>query len=328
MINEGYHVRFGCAEGSDLIVPALAKAGFEITALGAPLDPNEILGAVVEPVDLLVVDHYGIDADYERVIKPFADTILVIDDLADRVHVCDILIDQTFGRRAVDYKGLVPECATVLAGAQYALLRSEFAATRESSLARRATARIVERIFISMGLTDLGGITIEVLDAVLAADTGATIDVVLGPNAMSLEAVRERAARRGGITVHVETTDICALMAVADLAVGAAGTTAWERCCLGLPTVTLALADNQRDTCRYLAEAGALFPAGTIEEIATGISQLAASYDDLQSMSAAAAAVTDGQGTARLISILRALSDSTNFMESLAHRSSGAGPCS
>lgn len=300
MVGAGYDVRFACVEGSAATVPALARSGFEVLELSNPLDPSELLGRC-GAVDIAIFDHYDIGAFYERALRPIAKTVMVIDDLADRIHDCDILVDQTFGRAASDYATLVPTGAKILAGAKYALLRPEFAAVHEWAVARRAASHGIGRILISMGLTDLGGITVRVLDAVLAASTGAAIDVVLGAHATSLDAVRLRAAQRNNVTVHVDTADMCGLMLAADLAIGAAGTTTWERCCLGLPTVTLTLAENQRDVSCFLGASGALSPAGALESVTACVTQLANSHEDWKSMALAAASVTDGQGVRRLL---------------------------
>jgi len=306
MAAEGYAVRFACAAGSVEAVPALARSRFETITLVNPLDPAELLGHLAEDVQVAVIDHYGIDAAYERALRARVETVVVIDDLADRPHDCNILVDQNFGREAVDYAGLVPEDAAVLAGAQYAMLRPEFAHARKNALARRAATGKVGRILVSMGMTDIGGITAQVLDAVLSAGTGAAVDVVLGSGAPSLDAVRAMAERRGDVAVHVDTADMSALMATADLAVGAAGSTSWERCCLGLPTVALVLADNQRRLSRALADAGVMIAAGSVEEITAGVARLGAAAPARQVMSGAAAGVTDGEGVARVVRALGA----------------------
>ena len=300
-----WRVLFACVEGTTRVVSALARSGFDVIELADPLNSSELAGKLDGHFDAMVFDQYDIDASYERALRPFADILVVIDDLADRQHDCDLLIDQTFGRSAADYIELVPAGSTILAGAQYALLRPEFAAAREASLVRRANAKGVKRILISMGLTDIGGITQKVLQAALKADTGASIDVVLGSDAQSLSAVRELASRRGDIAVYIDTPDICSLMVEADLAIGAAGTTTWERCCLGLPTITLVLAENQGGVSRFLGEVGALSIVEQSSDIPTALERLCGSRDSRHAISVAACAVTDGRGVRRLSDVVR-----------------------
>jgi spore coat polysaccharide biosynthesis predicted glycosyltransferase SpsG len=154
---------------------------------------------------------------------------------------------------------------------------------------------------ISMGLTDVGAITIDVLDAVLAADTGAAIDVVMGSIAPSLEPVLDRARRHPEVSVHVDTTRMCDLIAAADIGVGAGGTTIWERCCLGLPTVSMVLAENQRRLSEALSAAGAIMLADSHQAVGDAVRTLVRSPATLRDLSSAAAAVTDGTGSARII---------------------------
>ena len=254
--------------------------------------------------DLLVVDHYSLDARFEGTCRGWADRIVVVDDLADRPHDCDLLIDSTFGRAAADYAGLVPVSTPVLAGADYALLRPEFAARRQESLARRAALVKVERVLVSLGLTDLGAITARVVRLLLDSAPALSIDVVLGPAVPSRATLEEFAAHSPRLCLHVDPPDMAALMAKADVAIGAGGTTSWERCCLGLPTVLLVLADNQKMIAYELARAGAAVRVEQCGEpdpsaIAEALVALAADPDRLREMSRRAAAICDGKGAER-----------------------------
>src|SRR5690606_13678349 len=89
------------------------------------------------PPAWLVVDHYAIDARWHRHLRPACIHLLAIDDLADRNHDSDLLLDQNLGRGPVDYQGLVPSRCTLLTGPKYALLRPQFRARRSFSLQRR-----------------------------------------------------------------------------------------------------------------------------------------------------------------------------------------------
>jgi UDP-2,4-diacetamido-2,4,6-trideoxy-beta-L-altropyranose hydrolase len=234
-----------------------------------------------------------------------AQQILAIDDLADRPHDCDILLDQNLGRNALDYENLVPASATVLAGTYFALLRPEFAATRPAALARRQPGIPARRVLVTFGFTDLGGITARVVRAALAARTGATIDVVVDERAESLPYLRSTESAGGDIALHITPSNMCQLMAEADLAIGAAGTTSWERCCLGLPTILLVLADNQCFAARNLARAGAvkwLEDTSDLEAaLIAALRELCQSEAIRLSLVRAASQVTDGLGAKRLV---------------------------
>lgn len=218
-------------------------------------------------VDWLVVDHYAIDSEWEGEIKSLCSKILVIDDLANREHDCDLLLDQNLGRSFFDYASLVPKECEVLAGPRYAILRPEFGELRQSSLIRRKNGAL-KRLLITMGGIDSSNKTGAVLGALSKAyfiDKNMIIDVVIGKNAPWRDKVIEQASTLPiNINVHAGTDEMAKLMHDADLAIGAAGSTAWERCCLGLPSAQIILAENQTHIAQSLEDAGA---ARTINEI-------------------------------------------------------------
>lgn len=202
--------------------------------------------------DWLVVDHYALDMRWESVLRQVARKILVIDDLADRQHDCDILIDQNYyldmlGR----YAGKVPSHCQLLLGPRFALLRDEFHELHEKARSRQGS---VARILVFFGGVDADNYTGLALQALAEAGIeNIHVDVVLGAQHLFREAI-ESACRRHRYYCHVQTGRMAELMAAADLAIGAGGTATWERCCLGLPAIAISTADNQR---RQLADAAA-----------------------------------------------------------------------
>lgn len=253
--------------------------------------------------DWLVVDHYALDARWTRAVRGRA-RVLAIDDLADRALDCDLLVDSTAGRLAGDYDGLVRDDAPRLTGPMFAPLRPEFAALRAQALARRGGP--VRHVLVAMGGVDVGNVTGRVLAGL--AGTGLQTTVVLGSAAPHLDAVRAQVSAIGGARLLVDTPDMAALMVQADLAIGAAGSTAWERCALGLPTVLLVLADNQRAVAAGLELAGAARILGTGDTVdwPARLRGLIGRIDPGQ-MSAAAAALTDGAGARRVVGMLHAV---------------------
>lgn len=257
--------------------------------------------------DWLIVDHYALDARWEQALKPHYSKLMVIDDLADRPHQCDLLLDQTFGRDPQDYRARVPAECCLLCGSEYALLRHEFAALRSYSLQRRAHPRL-SQLLVTMGGVDKDNATGQVLQAlsscVLPPDC--QITVVMGPQAPWLEAVRQQAQTMPWPTrVLSGVSDMARLMADSDLAIGAAGATSWERCCLGLPTIMLVLADNQLKVAHGLERAGA---ARIIQPTYDGLPRLAEiltplinEQAQLLSISKSAASIVDGSGANAVI---------------------------
>jgi UDP-2,4-diacetamido-2,4,6-trideoxy-beta-L-altropyranose hydrolase len=228
--------------------------------------------------------------------------LIVIDDLADRAHVCNLLLDQTFGRDSKDYRPLVPEGCTLLCGSNYALLRPEFAAFRPYSLQRRVQPQL-KHLLISMGGVDKDNVTTLVLNALRACPLPADceITVVMGAKAPGLADVLQKAQTMPWpTTVRIGVSNIAQLMAESDLAIGAAGATSWERCCLGLPSILLVLAKNQTTVAMGLATAGAARVVGTsneaMSELSISIAEICNSTTDLIRMSQAASTVVNGQG--------------------------------
>lgn len=261
--------------------------------------------------DWLIVDHYALDIRWEESLQPFCRRLMVIDDLADRVHQCDLLLDQNLGRKPADYAGLIPEACTVLAGPQYALLRPEFAALREYSLERRKQPKL-QNLLITMGGVDQPNATGKVLEALKhsALPDDIRIDVVMGAKAPWLEKVKEIARGMPWPTdVLVNVADMAQRMADCDLAIGAAGGTSWERCCLGVPTIMVVLADNQWSGAQALQDAQAACLLGDIP----AISRLPAALvlleqrTELERMSLMSTRITDGLGATRVADSLTGL---------------------
>ncbi len=302
---DGWETAFATGPGALATAPALT--GHEVLEIDAPAEdePTVLVDHWPGGCRLLVTDHYGRGADFERACRPWCETILAIDDLADRRHDCDFLLDQTAGRVAADYASLVPAGSRMLLGTAYALLRPEFARMRGQTLPRDPSGP-VKRLFVSLGATDPHGITVLVLDGITKSGLEVDVDVALGSSAPQLDAVREKAARLPGpVRLHIDSEDIAALMAGADLAFGAGGNSAWERCCVGLPTIMLVLAENQRHVAAALAAAGATSlldgPCPSVANVAKALSGLASDGNRRHALAEAAAAMCDGRGVARVM---------------------------
>ena len=315
LVQAGWHCRLAIRGGTAATVPSLNGADLELVNLTGPVsaETSALSAAAPEGVDLLIVDHYRRDHDFERNCRGWARLIAVIDDQPIRTHDCDLLIDPTLGREAGDYKPLVPGGARILVGSEYAILRPSFAEARPKALDRRRTAQPLHRILVSFGMADPDNLAGRALGAIAKSGISAAVDVVLGSGAPHRAKVEtaHRALPTGG-NIHSYVEDMASLVAQADLAIGAAGSSAWERCCLGLPTLMLVLADNQRDIAIGLERRGAAEnlgapEAGAFDRLAGRIAALAEEPDQRARMSEAAANICDGKGSQRLIEAFAAL---------------------
>lgn len=332
----GSHCRFVCRNHEGNLFRAIRNRGFDLAKL--PVDPSDMqdrpdrlgyagwlganwqddaqqtLRAIGEPIEWLVVDHYAIDANWERMLRQVCKSIMTIDDLANRRHDCDLLLDQNLGRLVADYGNLVSADCNFLIGPQNALLRPEFAEWRTSSLGRRA-APSLKRLLISMGGIDKDNVTGKVLAALRRCllPQSCEISVVMGSGAPALENVRNSVAEMPWETkVLVDVQNMAELLAGADLAIGAAGGSSWERCCLGLPAICIMLADNQREVASALQAAGAVLLLGDVATIEHELPQCFSEIGKqgkLLAMQEACSAITDGMGTGR---VAQALLDSVH----------------
>ncbi len=265
--------------------------------------------ACKQPSDLIVVDHYGL-GETEEAALGVGRRLVVLDDMPGRVHPCDLLLDPSLGRTAQDYYGRVPEAAKVLAGPHYALVRPEFARLRPEMLVRRKASLGHGPILVALGLTDLFGLTAKVVEVLLELSLPNPIWAVVGAEAQSLPRLKALASQHAQLSVYVETIDMAGLMSRADLAIGAGGSSTWERACLGLPSLTLILADNQADLARRLEREGAsvALDARSLDfgpELALAVLGLAGQVRALQTLSHKASALCDGLGAGRVAAAIR-----------------------
>ncbi len=253
--------------------------------------------------DWLVVDHYALDARWESDLKGTAKQIMVIDDIADRQHDCNVLLDQNFyADMDTRYVNKVPAHCQLLLGPRYALLRDEFRVKRERIKPRSG---VVKNILVFFGGVDADNYTELTLQS-LASMTHEElhVDVVIGAQHPCREQIQAACVMQGYIC-HVQTAHMAELMAKADLAIGAGGSATWERCCLGLPSLLVALAENQVDIAKALDSICACVYIGlaetvnflTIKDI---VIKLLNSQDRLEMISKHACLLVDGQGVSRV----------------------------
>ncbi|MCL9781547.1 UDP-2,4-diacetamido-2,4,6-trideoxy-beta-L-altropyranose hydrolase [Vibrio sp. S4M6] len=260
-------------------------------------------------VDWLVVDHYALDRNWEQLVGKHVSRVFVVDDLADRGHSCDVLLDQNLGRQVGDYDGLLEASCLRLVGPQYALLRPEFAELRKISVDRRQNAKVY-RLFVSLGGIDRTNVTGKLLGALstLALPSYLELDIVMGSAAPYLEDVQELAKQLScTATVSVNVKDMAERMSRADLAIGAAGSTSWERCCLGLPAILIVIAENQHAAAGALKASGAAIIANSIEEALDALQMLISSPNSaqvLKRMSVGGSSLVSGDGCSKVVELM------------------------
>ena len=313
LMRSGWMCRYAIGPGSINAVQQLMpyeKYCFQLS--GKPeSEINEIEGYLKgRKCDLFVVDHYGRDIHFERLCRTFAKYIMVIDDMVNRSHDADYLLNQNLGSLASSYKTLVPGTCRFFIGPQYALLRPEFYLNRLKSLARRQHERAVQRILVSFGLSETCRFTERVVKALANTSYSGYIDVVGSGEEFRKSAVfSESKKTRPRIRILRDVDDIAVLMRDADLAIGAAGSMSWERCTLGLPSLVTAIADNQRTIAHALFKAGAadVFDFDMANEddgLAKSLAKILIDRKRVKQMSTIAADICDGLGCERVTEAL------------------------
>ena len=253
--------------------------------------------------DWLIVDHYALDSRWENRLRKSVNKIMVIDDIADRDHDCDVLLDQNYyADMETRYTNKVPRHCKLLLGPKYALLRDEFKYWRTKVKPRTGP---VKRILIFFGGVDSDNYTGQTLDALKEINLeDIHIDVVIGaqhPYRSKIETI----CIKQSYTCHVQTNNMAELMATADLAIGAGGSSSWERCCLGLPTILVVIANNQIDiaeglnsidACCYIKKSDIVDK----HQITQVIKNLITNKKQLNSISIKAFALVDGMGVEKI----------------------------
>lgn len=218
--------------------------------------------------DWLIIDHYGIDYRWEQFLRPYTGKIMVIDDLANRPHDCDILLDQNLYHQAeIRYKDLVPGYCRFFLGPQFALLRDEFIEARKRI---QRSSGDIRKVLVFFGGSDPTNETEKAVTSLLQIDDNKlAINVILGSLNENLITLKNICSVHSNIKIHQNINTMAQLISDADIAIGAGGTTTWERGCLGLPTLTVSIADNQHELLECAHDKGLLYYMGISQKISS-----------------------------------------------------------
>lgn len=289
-----------------------SDAGFYGKWLGTSqaCDANACI-SLMYGADFIINDHYALNSIWERAVREKTGSrIISIDDL-NREHDSDILVDTTFGKTRADYEEKISDSTLALIGSRFALLRPEFAQRRLKNL-KRLDALFernapVKNLLLSPGGMDKDNASSQILDILNQCHLVPTVHILLGADAPHLEQVKERASQMKFRTiVHAGISDVASLLSSMDLCVGASGSSTWERCCLGLPTINFTIAANQNFIAKSLSDVGAVQDGGSScsfssQNMSRSIDALLNSNEDRHALSLAAREVCDGLGATRVV---------------------------
>lgn len=331
---EGAECQFVCREHEGHLIDYIRARGYEVHTLPKPgviasfesdlahadwlgvdwhidlAQTQRALGS--RRLDWLIADHYGLDFRWESALRSSCRRIMAIDDLADRRHECDLLLDQNFGSSRERYRSLVPNYCEQLYGPDYALLQPVYAARRAQM--RKRNGEIRRALIYFGGGEDSANITGVALRAFETPDLARIkLDIVLSPTNAHRKSLHEAACRRGNTRFYSHLSDLADLMASADLSIGAGGATTWERCCLGLPSLIVSIANNQLPACKALWAQGFIeylghFEVITADLISERVRLLAEQHHTLRDLSERTMTLVDGKGVRRVVHAINKLS--------------------
>jgi UDP-2,4-diacetamido-2,4,6-trideoxy-beta-L-altropyranose hydrolase len=226
---------------------------------------QQALHALAMEPDWLVVDHYGLDARWERVMRSVATRIMVIDDLADRDHDCDLLLDQNIAADPyARYERKLPRHCAMMLGPRYAMLQPAYAQLRDTTTPREGP---IKRILIFFGGAEPGTLSCMALRAFINMQRrDIAADVVVSEEGLR-EVNRQGLANHDNVRVHSKLPSLAPVLAQVDLAIGTAGTSSWERLSLGVPALVITTAENQRAIAQALQRRGLIIYMGHADEV-------------------------------------------------------------
>lgn len=288
----GMHITFLCYELPQHFTDQIQADGHQLTLLSEPWPVALPSGGI----DLLIIDHYGADQEWQLTMRRQAKKIMVIDDLMDRGHNCDLLLNQNLHAAAAPYQNLVPLHCSLFLGLEYALLRPEF-----YQLAPERTIRSsLQRLLVAVGGSNPQHLDERILHEL--DNCPWAVDVVLGATSPQSRAIESLCRKhQGRWTLHIQTQRMAQLMTQADLAIGAGGSSHWERCLLGLPALVVTVAENQRESTRLLHGREACWWLGDLDSLHPGairdaVDELAHNPQRLVQMSQVAAEIVPRNG--------------------------------
>ncbi|MEM9500361.1 MAG: UDP-2,4-diacetamido-2,4,6-trideoxy-beta-L-altropyranose hydrolase [Pseudomonadota bacterium] len=252
----------------------------------------------------VIVDHYAFDSQWhDGVSEALGVPAMVVDDLADRTLGGRWVVDHNYHPDHITkFEGRLPEQVELLAGPKYAMIEPAYASAPRYEFHERVCS-----IGVFMGGIDLGGDTLEVLDALEASGWRGPVEVVVTSHNPARDAIAQRLVRSPEATLSQDLPSLVEFFAQHDIQIGAGVGAIWERCCIGPPTIGLVCADNQAKSIPHADTAGFLVgidhmsnPRQRRDALVNALHELIASPDRRRSLSETAMQLVDGRGTSRI----------------------------
>ncbi len=265
-------------------------------------DAREVISKIEEP-DLLIVDHYSLGDEWESLIKlKFSSVKLVVIDDLERKHNADLIIDSTFMRSKNEY---IKSANYLLIGSEFAMLRDGFSKLHLKAKTAKSKTNY-HKLIVNFGGYDEKGLTLSVLKSLKQRSQQIKTTVIIDKNNSSFDQIVNFINENSSwINLNEFVNDIENLMCLHTIAIGAAGSSAWERACLGIPSILIQTADNQKDVIKNLQSVGAIYQldASEINNILNlKLDMLLSNFTKMKSINLS---ICDGRGCKRILNFIR-----------------------
>ena len=310
-LKKSFKINFICTNLNGNLISQICKKKFEVfrfntksQRINVKKDAEKTISIIKKhrnKKSLLILDSYILSQEWENRVRPYVKRLIVIDDLMDRKHSCDLIIDQNLHTQMNSlYTKSVPKNCVKLLGPDYAILRNQFIAQRKYAKIRSLP---IKNILVSFGGTDNENHTLHALTSLKKLNSDVNVNVVTGTANIGKKIIKNFCKKNFNYNYFEQVENMVKLMQVADLCIGSSGTTTWERCCVGLPAIAIVTSNDQKDIASAVSNNKCIINLGKIKKSGKVnyihlIKNLKNS--DLQNMSKNCMKLVDGKGATRI----------------------------
>ena len=310
-LKKSFKINFICTNLNGNLISQICKKKFEVfrfntksQRINVKKDAEKTISIIKKyrnKKSLLILDSYILSQEWENRVKPYVKRLIVIDDLMDRKHSCDLIIDQNLHTQMNSlYTKSVPKNCIKLLGPDYAILRNQFIAQRKYAKIRSLP---LKNILVSFGGSDNENHTLHALTSLKKLNSDVNVNVVTGTANIGKKIIKNFCKKNFNYNYFEQVENMVKLMQVADLCIGSSGTTTWERCCVGLPAIAIVTSNDQKDIASAVSKNKCIINLGKIKK-SDNVNYVRLMKNlknsELQNMSRNCMKLVDGKGAARI----------------------------
>ena len=310
-LKKSFKINFICTNLNGNLISQICKKNFEVfrfntksQRINVKKDAEKTISIIKKyrnKKSLLILDSYILSQEWENRVRPYVKRLIVIDDLMDRKHSCDLIIDQNLHTQMNSlYINSVPKNCVKLLGPDYAILRNQFIAQRKYAKIRSLP---LKNILVSFGGSDNENHTLHALTSLKKLNSDVNVNVVTGTANRGKKIIKNFCKKNFNYNYFEQVENMAKLMQVADLCIGSSGTTTWERCCVGLPAIAIVASNDQKDIASAVSKNKCIINLGKIKK-SDNVNYVRLmknlKNNELQNMSRNCMKLVDGKGAARI----------------------------